>query len=101
MTLQTKQLGSKWRGMEQDDSDDDEVSSQLGVQLGIHEGIGAKKQLRANKARQDKAKARLLNPAAQRNSELLNLRRLNELLYLNERFNQGQEGHCNVDLLRG
>jgi len=32
-----------------DDSDDDEVSSQLGVPLGINEGIRAKKQRRASR----------------------------------------------------
>lgn len=77
--------GSKRQRTEAGDSDDagdgedGGVSSRMGVRLDINESMRRKKQRRANRARQDKAEAKLLDRAAQRNSELLNPRRLSEL----------------------
>ena len=62
-----------------DDGNDETVLSRLRVRLGINEGMHTKKQRRASRARQNQAEVRLLDCAAQRKSELLNLRRLSEL----------------------
>jgi len=76
-------VGSKRRRTgDSDDANDGEdaaVSARLGARLSMNEGIRCAKKRRANRKRQTKAEAKLLDCAAEKHSEMLNPRRLSVL----------------------
>jgi len=83
-----------------DDGEDTAVSARLGARLSMNECIRRAKKRRVHKKRQTKAKAKLLDRAAEKHSEMLNPRRLSVLQEVGAvMLQQGEWIACRQELL--